>query len=161
MTLTFEPATWVLFATHCLVIVNICAKLFSKPPCTTKLWAWQDHAYCCLCTKLSTNCDLDLWPKNMVLVCETLFCHDIYLFSFFSYPIMHDNIIYRTQISFSEAYAPSLRADCDLDVWPKNMVLVFDTSSCHENHLWQIIFKSYHAWQSYWPDTNSFTEADA
>ena len=31
LTLTFDLATWFLFATHCLVMMIICAKLFSNP----------------------------------------------------------------------------------------------------------------------------------
>ena len=35
----------------------------------------------------------------------------------------------------TEAYAQSLSADCDLDLWLSDMVLVCDTSSCHDYHL--------------------------
>ena len=37
---------------------------------------------------------------------------------------MHDIVIDRTQTSFIEAYAQRLRADCDLDLIPSEMVLV-------------------------------------
>ena len=48
---------------------------------------------------------------------------------------MHDKVIGRTLTGFIEAYAQSLKADCDLD----HMVLICDTSSYHDNHLCQII----------------------
>ena len=53
----------------------------------------------------------------------------------------------------SLVYAQSLSADCDLHLWPSDMVLVPDTSSCHDDHLCQIIFKSHHVRLSYGPDT--------
>ena len=58
----------------------------------------------------------------------------------------------RTRIGFTQAYAQSLSANCDLDLWPSNIVLTWDTSSCHDDHLWQIIFKTPHAGQRYGPD---------
>ena len=33
-------------------------------------------------------------------------------------------------------------ANCDLDFWPSNMVHTWDTSSCHDDHLCQIIFRT-------------------
>ena len=66
---------------------------------------------------------------------------------------MHDKVMGRTRTGFTEAYAQSLSADCDLHLWPSNMALVRDTSSRHDGHLCQIIFKSHHAWRSYGPDT--------
>ena len=59
----------------------------------------------------------------------------------------------RTRTGFTEVYAQSLSADCDLDFLPSDMVLVRDTSSCHDDHLCQIIFKSHHVRLSYGPDT--------
>ena len=59
----------------------------------------------------------------------------------------------RTGTGFTEVYAQSLSADCDLDILPSDMVLVRDTSSCHDNHLCQNIFKSNHVRLSYGPDT--------
>ena len=47
---------------------------------------------------------------------------------------MHDKIG-RTWTGSTEAYAPSLRADCDLDLWPSDMVLDYDTSSYHDNYM--------------------------
>ena len=37
VTLTFDPATWLLFATHFLVMMIICAKLFSNPTMHSKV----------------------------------------------------------------------------------------------------------------------------
>ena len=97
MTLTFDLAIWLLFATHCLIMMIICAKLFSNPT-------------------------------------------------------MHNKVMSRTQTGFTEVYAQSLSADCDLDLWPSHMVLVCDTSSCHDDHLCQIIFKCHLVQLSYGPD---------
>ena len=52
-----------------------------------------------------------------------------------------DLAIGQTQTGFTEVYAQSLSVDCDLDLSPSDMVLVHDTSSCHADHLCQIIFK--------------------
>ena len=113
---------------------------------------------------LSADCDLDLWPSDIVNIGDTSSSHNdhlLFLAKLFSNPPMHDKIMQWTWTSFTEACAQSLSADFDLDLWPTNMVLVHDISSCHDDHLCQIIFKSHHAWQSYGPNTNSFTEAYA
>ena len=47
----------------------------------------------------------------------------------------------RARTGTTEVYAQSLSADCDLDFRPSDMVLVRNTSSCHDDHLCQIIFK--------------------
>ena len=59
---------------------------------------------------------------------------------------MHDK-------DFTEAYEQCLSANCDLDLWSWNMVLVHNTSSCHDDYFCQIIFKSHKVGQSYGPDT--------
>ena len=61
MTLTFDLATWLLFATYCLIMIIICDKLFSNPT-------------------------------------------------------MHNKVLSRTRIGFTEVYAQSLSAECDLDL---------------------------------------------
>ena len=90
VTLTFHLATWFLFATHHLIMIIICAKLFSNPT-------------------------------------------------------MHKKVMGRTGKGFTEVYAQSLSADYDLDLRPRDMALVCDTLSCHDDHLCQIIFKSHYA----------------
>ena len=90
VTLTFEPATWFLFATPPLVMMIICAKLFLNPS-------------------------------------------------------MHNKVMGRKQADFTDVYAQSLSADSDLDLRPSDMDLVCDISSCHDDHLCQIIFKSHNA----------------
>ena len=62
-----------------------------------------------------------------------------------SNPTMHNKVMGWTRTGFTEVYAQSLRAYCDLDICPSDMILVRDTSSCHDNNLCQIIFKSHHA----------------
>ena len=58
---------------------------------------------------------------------------------------MHNKVMGQTWTGFIEVYAQNLSADCDLDLWPSDMVLVGDTLSCHDDHLYQIIFKSHYA----------------
>ena len=53
---------------------------------------------------------------------------------------MYEKIIGRTHTGFTEAHAQSLSADCESDLCPSDMVLVRDTSSCHDDHLCHIIF---------------------
>ena len=71
----------------------------------------------------------------MMIICAKLF----------SNPTMHNKVMGRTRTGFTEVYAQSLSADCDLDLWPSDMVLVRNTSSCHDDHLCQIIFKFHYA----------------
>ena len=89
----------------------------------------------------------------MVLVCYTSSCHDDHLCQLFSIPTMHNKVMGQIRTGFTEVYAQCLSADCDLDLWPGDMVLVCYTLSCHDDHLCQIIFKFHHAWLSYGPDT--------
>ena len=107
---------------------------------------------------LSAESDLDLWPSKMVLVRDTSSCHDwwSYVRNYFQIP----TCMGWTRSGFTEVYAQSLSADRDLDLWPSKMVLVCDTSSCHDDlvivlscHLCQIIFKSHHVRLSSDPDT--------
>ena len=48
---------------------------------------------------------------------------------------MHDKVMGRAGRGFTEVYAQSLSADCDLDLQHSDKILVSDTLSCHENHL--------------------------
>ena len=105
---------------------------------------------------LSVDCDLNLWPIDMVFVRDTSSYHDDHLCQIISNPIMHDKVMDRTWTGFIEVYEQNISVDCDLDLWRSDMVLVRDTLSCHDDHLSQIIFKSHYAWQSYGSDTNRF-----
>ena len=58
---------------------------------------------------------------------------------------MHNKVMGRTLIGTTEVYAQSLSADYDLDLWLSYMILVRDSSSCHDDNMWQIIFKSHYA----------------
>ena len=66
---------------------------------------------------------------------------------------MQNKLMGQTRTGVTEVYVQSLSADCDLDFWPSNMVLVPDTSFCHDDHLFHIIFKSHYVWLSYGLDT--------
>ena len=68
-------------------------------------------------------------------------------------PTMHNTVMGRTGTGFTKVYAQSLSADCELDLRPSDMVFVLDTSSCHDDYLCQIIFKSHHLQLSYGLDT--------
>ena len=85
-------------------------------------------------------------PLTMIIICARLF----------SNPTMHNKVMSQTRTGFTEVYAQSLSADCDLDLWASDMVLVCDTSSCHDDYLCQIIFKSHHVQQSNESDTYRF-----
>ena len=58
-----------------------------------------------------------------------------------------------TRIGFNEIYAQSLSADSDLDLCPRDMFFVCDTSSCHDDHLCETTFKLHHVWLNYDLDT--------
>ena len=61
MTLTFNLATWVLFATHCLVMIIICAKLFLNPTMHNKEMGRTRPGFTEIYAQsLSEDCDLDL-----------------------------------------------------------------------------------------------------
>ena len=77
--MTFNLATWFLIATHRLIMIIICAKLFSNPT-------------------------------------------------------MHNKVMGRKRTGFTEVYAQSLNADCDLDLSPSDMVLFHDILSCYDDH---------------------------
>ena len=66
---------------------------------------------------------------------------------------MHNKDMGRTRTGSTEVYAQSLSVDCDLDLRPSDMILVGDTSSCYDDYLYQIIFKSHHVRLSYGSDT--------
>ena len=90
--------------------------------------------------------DLELRASDMIFVCNTSFCHCNHLCH-----IIYKSQHYRwpsygqEQTGFTEIYAQSLSADCNIDLRRNDMVLVHDTLLCHEDHLYQLIFKSHHA----------------
>ena len=61
MTLPFNLATWFLFATHGLIMIIICAKLFSNPTVHNKVIGGTQTGFTEVYAKsLSADCDLDL-----------------------------------------------------------------------------------------------------
>ena len=96
----------------------------------------------------SADCDLDLWPRDMGLVTTQLVVTKLICAKLISNPTMHDKVVGRTRTGFTQVYAQSLSAYCDLDLWPSNMVIVHNTFSCPD-HLCLIIYKSHHTWQRY------------
>ena len=80
MTLTFNLATWFLFATHRLIMMIICAKLFSNPTMHNKVMGRTRTGFTeVYAQSLSVDCVLDLCPSDMVLVRDILSCHDDHL----------------------------------------------------------------------------------
>ena len=110
---------------------------------------------------LSMVYDLELWAGDMILVCNTSSYHYNHLCHII-YKSQHRWPSYgQTQTGFTEIYAQSLSADCDIDLWAKDMVLVHDTLFYHEDHLYQLIFKSHQTWPRYGLTWTSFIEAYA
>ena len=107
---------------------------------------------------LSMTYDLEIKASDMIFVCNTTICHSNHLCHII-YKFQHRWPSYgQIRTGFTEIYAQSLSADCDIHVnlWPNNMVLVRDKLFCHDDHLYQIVFKSRHACPNYWPDINRF-----
>ena len=50
-----------------------------------------------------------------------------------------------TPICLTLAYAQTSRTQCDFDLQARDMVVAHDTLFCHDNHLCQMILKTYHA----------------
>ena len=71
---------------------------------------------------------------------------------------MHNKVMDRTRTGSTEVYAQSLSLDCDLELRPSDMINVRDISSCHDNHLHQIIFKSHYAYKVMGRTRTGFTE---
>ena len=101
VTFTLNLATWFLFETYCLIMIIICAILFSNPT-------------------------------------------------------MHNKVMGPKRTAFTEVYAQSLSADCNLDLRPHDMILVCNTSSCHADHLCKKYFQIPLCIRSYESDTNRF-----
>ena len=146
VTLTFDLVTWFLFVTYCLVMMIIYSILFSKPTMHNKVMGLTRTGFTeVYAQSLSADCDLDLWPSDTVLVCDTSSCHDNHLCQIIFKSHLHNKVMGRTRKCFTEVYAQSLNADCDLVLWPSDMVLVRDILSCHDDHLCHIIFKTHYA----------------
>ena len=71
----------------------------------------------------------------MIIICAKLFLH----------PTMQNKIMGPPRTGFTEVYAQKLSVNCDLDLYVSDIILVCDILSCHDEHLCQITFKSYHA----------------
>ena len=111
--------------------------------------------YCSLWTKFKYG----LWPwtssSDMIFVCNTSICHYNHLCHIIYISQRRWPSYGQTQTGFTEIYTQSLSADCyiHVDLWHNDMVLVHDTLFW-DDHLYQLIFKSHHAWPSYGSDMN-------
>ena len=71
-------------------MIIICAKLFLNLTMHSKIMDRTRTGFTeVYAQSLSVNCNLDLLPSDMVLVCDTLSCHDNYCAKLFLNPIMH------------------------------------------------------------------------
>ena len=122
--LDFKAATWSLRTTYVL-------------PCNFKIHhARQSYELDITAFEqsLSMVYDLELWACDMIFVCNTSSCHDNHLCHII-YKSQHRWPSYgQIQTGLCEIYAQSLSADCDIDLWPNNMVLVHDILFCHDDH---------------------------
>ena len=146
MTSTFNLVIWFLIETHNFIIIIIFAKFFSNPTMHNKVMGQTRTGFTDIYAhSLSVDCDLDLWPSDMVLVHNTSYCPDNQLFlnHFKILPCITKLWVGHKQVSLKSMH--NLSGNCGLDLWPSDMVLVRDTASCHDDHLCHITFKSHYA----------------
>ena len=149
VTLNFNLATWFLFETHRLIIIIIYAKLFLNSTMHNKVMGRTSTGFTeVYAHSLRADCDLDLWPSDMVLVRDTS--------SFVPYYFQIQLCITKLWVRHEQVSLKSMQKVCGL--WPSDMVLCRNTSSCHGDHLCQIIFKSHHVQLSYGPDKYTHTQ---
>ena len=113
MTLTFNLMIWFLIAIHCLIMMIICAKLFSNPTMHYKVMGRTQTGFTeVYAQSLSVDFDLATWflfathRLVMIIVCA----------KFFPNPTLHNKVMGWTRKGFTEVYAQSLSVDCDLDL---------------------------------------------
>ena len=117
MSLTFNLATWFLFVTHRLIMIIICAKLFSNPTMNNKVRGRTRTGFIEVCAQsLNADCDLNLDLVTWFLF--VIYCLVMIIINakLFLNPTMHNKVMSRTRTGFTEVYAQSLSADCDLDL---------------------------------------------
>ena len=117
VTLTFDLATWFLFVTHWLVMIIICAKLFSNPTMLNKVMGRTQTGFTevyaqSLSVDVTLTSDLATWSLFttyrlvMMIICAKLF----------SNPTVHNKFMGQTQTGFTAVYVQNLSADCDLNL---------------------------------------------
>ena len=141
MWLEFDLHAWFLYTTHCLAMVNICAKLFQNPPMHDLVIAW------------TRNVDAFFWPTTLSLSL-TFDLQASFLYASLCIPSQVISKYPNAWPSYSLhmkywrlIWTNNLK--CDLDLWPSDMVLVRITKSCNGKHLCQVISKYPNAWPSY------------
>ena len=77
MTLMLEVLTWVLCATHCLMMVNISAKLFQNPSQGITKLLTGDEKVTFFFPSFTPKYELDLGGTDLGLVRDTSFCQVI------------------------------------------------------------------------------------
>ena len=69
-----------------------------------------------LCTKLSADCDLNFDLATLILFTTHCLVMIIICAKLFLNSNVHNKVMGRTRTGFTEVYAQSLSADCDLDL---------------------------------------------
>ena len=115
MTLTFNLVLWFLIATHRLIMIIICANLFSNPTLHNKFMGLTRTGFTeVYAQSLNADCDLDLatWfvfathHLVMMIICAKLFTN----------LTMHNKLMGQTRTGSTEVNAQGLSVDCDLDL---------------------------------------------
>ena len=100
MTLTFTLVTWFLFATHSLIMIIICDKLFSNPTMHNKVMGRTRTGLTeVYAQSLSADCNLDLNLATWFLIVAHHLVMMIICAKLISNPTMHKKVMGRTQTS--------------------------------------------------------------
>ena len=122
VTLTFDLATRLMFATHRLVMMITCVKLFLNPAMHNKLWVGNEQVPT---FDLATRLLFATHRLVMMIICAKIIFKSHYA----------SHVMGRKRTGSTEVYAQSLSSDCDLDHRPSDMVVIRDTLSCHDDYL--------------------------
>ena len=95
----------------------IFAKLFSNPTMHNKVMGRTRPGFTeVYAQSLSADCDLDLKSATKFLFATHHLVMMIICAKLLSNPTVHNKVMGRTRPGFTEAYAQSLSADCNLDL---------------------------------------------
>ena len=155
MTLTFDLQTWVLSATLRLIKVNISTRLFENPSITNKVMLRTSNSQ-------YWKCDLNLWPwpladqhgscaRHTVWACLTFLPRDLKIHAYRTKWCSGQAPIYKG------AKLDLLTLNFNLDLWPRNLVLVNGTPPHWGEQFSQVIWKSVDKRPRYAPDKQNLT----
>ena len=99
--LTFDLATWFLFMTHCLVMMIICAKLFSNPMMHNKVMGWTGTGFTDVYAQ-SLSADVTLTFDLALRILFATHCLVMIICAkLFSNPTTHNKVMGRTRTGFT------------------------------------------------------------